>query len=73
MKRNDIKALHDQTVDQLNTQIDDLEKEYTLERMKHRSNQQGNVKPGKFKIMRKDLARLKTILKEKQLIVNKHE
>ena len=66
MKRNDITALHDQTPDQLRVQIDELEQAYVLSRMKHRSNQ--DTKPGRLKIMRKDIARLKTILKEKELI-----
>ncbi len=66
MKRNDIKALHDQTSDQLVAQIDELEKEFVLARMKHRSNQE-TKNAGRFKIMRKDIARMKTILKEKSL------
>lgn len=66
MKRNDIKALHDQTIEQLTAQIEEMEKEYVLNKMKHRSNQ-GNVKPGNFKIVRKDIARIKTIIHEKQL------
>ena len=49
---------------ELNTQLEDLKKELFNLRFQHATNQLNN--PGKIADVKKDIARVKTIIREKQ-------
>ena len=62
MKANEIRNL---SVDELNTKLNDLKKDLFMLRMQHATNHLDN--PIKISNVRRDIARVKTVLREKQL------
>ena len=62
MKANEIRNL---SVDELNTKLNDLKKDLFMLRMQHATNHLDN--PIKISNVRRDIARVKTVLHEKQL------
>ena len=62
MKANEIRNL---SVDELNTKLADLKKDLFMLRMQHATNHLDN--PIKISNVRRDIARVKTVLHEKQL------
>ena len=62
MKANEIRGL---TADELNAKLADLKKDLFLLRMQHATNQLDN--PLKLADVKKDIARIKTVLREKEL------
>ena len=67
MKRNDISALHNQSVTELNGKLAELEKQLVDARLKIQLGQMKNVKMAKM--IRQDIARIKTVITEKTLQV----
>lgn len=66
MKTDQIKELHQLTSDQLQERLQGLEKELVKSRLERSAQKlEDTSKPDR---LRKDVARIKTILKEKQLI-----
>lgn len=65
MKKNDIQALHQLSVEELNTKLADLQKEFALASMSNAARKLANT--ASLKMMRKDIAVVLTILKEKEL------
>jgi len=63
MKLKDIKALHDQTIDQLLKQLAELQRQLAQARIKKQANKLENV--ASVKLLADDVARIKTILQEK--------
>ena len=62
MKANEIRGL---TADELNAKLADLKKDLFMLRMQHATNQLDN--PLKLADVKKDIARVKTVLREKEL------
>ena len=62
MKANEIRNL---SVDELNSKLADLKKDLFMLRMQHATNHLDN--PIKISNVRRDIARVKTVLREKQL------
>ena len=62
MKANEIRGL---TADELNARLADLKKDLFMLRMQHATNQLDN--PLKLADVKKDIARIKTVLREKEL------
>ena len=62
MKANEIRNL---SVDELNSKLADLKKDLFMLRMQHATNHLDN--PIKISNVRRDIARVKTVLHEKQL------
>ena len=62
MKANEIRGL---TADELNAKLGDLKKDLFMLRMQHATNQLDN--PLKLADVKKDIARIKTVLREKEL------
>ena len=62
MKANEIRGL---TADELNARLADLKKDLFMLRMQHATNQLDN--PLKLADVKKDIARVKTVLREKEL------
>ena len=62
MKANEIRGL---TTDELNAKLADLKKDLFMLRMQHATNQLDN--PLKLADVKKDIARIKTVLREKEL------
>ena len=62
MKANEIKNL---SVEELNKKLEDLKKDLFMLRMQHATNHLDN--PIKISNVRRDIARVKTVLREKQL------
>jgi large subunit ribosomal protein L29 len=62
MKANEIRNL---TADELNAKLLDLKKDLFMLRMQHATNQLDN--PLKLADVKKDIARVKTVLREKEL------
>ena len=61
MKATEVRAM---TVEQLNEKLDSLKKDLFFLRMQHATNQLDN--PGKISVVKKDIARIKTIIREKE-------
>ena len=61
MKANEIRNM---TTDELNSKLTDLKKDLFMLRMQHAINQLDN--PLKIQSVKKDIARIKTILREKE-------
>ena len=59
------KELHELTVDELNTKLKDLKEELFNLRFRHAIGQLEN--PASLKNVKKDIAKIKTILKEREL------
>ena len=62
MKANEIRNL---SVEELNTKLVDLKKDLFMLRMQHATNHLDN--PIKISNVRRDIARVKTVLRQKQL------
>ena len=62
MKANEIRNM---SVEELNTKLADLKKDLFMLRMQHATNHLEN--PIKISNVRRDIARVKTVLREKQL------
>ena len=62
MKANEIRSM---SVDELNTKLADLKKDLFMLRMQHATNHLDN--PIKISNVRRDIARVKTVLRQKQL------
>ncbi len=62
MKANEIRGL---TADELNSKLADLKKDLFMLRMQHATNQLDN--PLKLADVKKDIARIKTVIREKEL------
>ena len=62
MKANEIRGL---TANELNAKLADLKKDLFMLRMQHATNQLDN--PLKLADVKKDIARIKTVLREKEL------
>ena len=62
MKANEIRQL---TVEELNTKLVELKKDLFMLRMQHATNHLDN--PVKISAVRRDIARVKTVIREKQL------
>ena len=62
MKANEIRGL---TADELNAKLADLKEDLFMLRMQHATNQLDN--PLKLADVKKDIARIKTVLREKEL------
>jgi large subunit ribosomal protein L29 len=62
MKANEIRTM---SVDELNTKLVDLKKDLFMLRMQHATNHLDN--PVKISAVRRDIARVKTVIREKEL------
>ena len=62
MKANEIRSM---SVDELNTKLVDLKKDLFMLRMQHATNHLDN--PNKISVARRDIARVKTVIREKEL------
>ena len=62
MKANEISSM---SVDELNTKLVDLKKDLFMLRMQHATNHLDN--PNKISAVRRDIARVKTVIREKEL------
>ena len=62
MKANEIRSL---TVDELNAKLVELKKDLFMLRMQHATNHLDN--PVKISAVRRDIARVKTVIREKEL------
>ena len=62
MKANEIRSM---SVEELQTKLTDLKKDLFMLRMQHATNHLDN--PVKISAVRRDIARVKTVLREKQL------
>ncbi len=58
------KEIRDLSPEELNKKLDELKKDLFMLRMQHATNQLDN--PMKLASVRKDIARIKTIIREKQ-------
>lgn len=67
MKKQDKTSLHDLTVSELTAQVQKMEAELGKSRVEHSVNKLGNT--ASLKVLRKSIARNKTILREKELTV----
>lgn len=71
MKRKDIAALHDQTTAELEQQLQELRKSLATAKLELSVGKLEDVRlPGKI---RDDIARIKTVLGEKKLLVQSQE
>ena len=61
MKANEIRSM---SVEELNTKLTDLKKDLFMLRMQHATNHLDN--PVRISVVRRDIARVKTVLREKQ-------
>lgn len=58
------KEIRNMTTDELQGKLMELKKDLFFLRMQHATNQLDN--PGKIAVVKKDIARIKTIIREKQ-------
>lgn len=65
MKRNDITGLHDKELTELSTQLQESEKELVKARLERSAGKLAN--PAKVKSLTHDIARIKTVIREKEL------
>ena len=61
MKAKEIKNL---SAEELSKKLDELKEDLFMLRMQHATNQLDN--PGKIAVVKKDIARIKTIIREKE-------
>ena len=66
MKATEVRAM---SVEQLNEKLDSLKKDLFFLRMQHATNQLDN--PGKIADVKHDIARVKTVLRERELAATK--
>ena len=64
MKAKEIKDLRGLTVEKLEEKLQELKKDLFMLRMQHATNQLDN--PMKLAAVKKDIARIKTIIREKE-------
>ena len=64
MKASEVRAM---SVAELNTKLDALKKDLFMLRMQHATNQLDN--PVKIAAVKKDIARIKTIIREKETAI----
>jgi large subunit ribosomal protein L29 len=65
MKRNDIRALADKTVEELDKQLGELQAEVTKARLSKMAGKLSNFRL--IAMLRDDVARIKTVLKERRM------
>jgi LSU ribosomal protein L29P len=65
MKASDLKELREKTRDELNEELNQLKAELFKLRFQHATSQLEN--PMKIRQIKKDIARVKTIIREKEL------
>ena len=65
MKAKEIKETRNMSLEQLNGKLNDLKKDLFMLRMQHATNHLDN--PIKISNVRRDIARVKTVLRQKQL------
>ena len=58
------KEIRNQSVEELNKKLNDLKKDLFMLRMQHATNQLDN--PMRLNAVKKDIARIKTIIREKE-------
>ena len=64
MKAKEIKEVRGLSVEDLNKKLNDLKKDLFMLRMQHATNQLDN--PMQIAAVKKDIARIKTIIREKE-------
>ena len=64
MKAKEIKEIRGLSVEDLNAKLNDLKKDLFMLRMQHATNQLDN--PMQIAVVKKDIARVKTIIREKE-------
>ena len=64
MKAKEIQEIRGMSVEDLNKKLDDLKKDLFMLRMQHATNQLDN--PMQIAAVKKDIARIKTIIREKE-------
>ncbi|MBE6917815.1 MAG: 50S ribosomal protein L29 [Ruminococcaceae bacterium] len=64
MKAKEIKEIRGWSVEDLNEKLQDLKKDLFMLRMQHATNQLDN--PLRIAAVKKDIARIKTIIREKE-------
>ena len=64
MKAKEIKEIRNQSVEELLKKLEGLKKDLFMLRMQHATNQLDN--PLKIAAVKKDIARIKTIIREKE-------
>ena len=64
MKAKEIKETRNMSLEQLNGKLNDLKKDLFMLRKQHATNQLDN--PMRIVAVRKDIARIKTIIREKE-------
>ena len=64
MKAKEIKEIRGWSVEDLNEKLNDLKKDLFMLRMQHATNQLDN--PLQIAAVKKDIARIKTIIREKE-------
>ena len=64
MKAKEIKEIRGWSVEDLNEKLNDLKKDLFMLRMQHATNQLDN--PLRIAAVKKDIARIKTIIREKE-------
>lgn len=69
MKANELKALKEKTRDELDEELNELKAELFKLRFQHATSQLEN--PMKLKAVKKNIARVKTIIREMELGINK--
>lgn len=65
MKRTDIAALHDMSVEELRSKLTEIEAELGKSKVEHAVGKLKN--PASLTVLRKEIARIKTIVREKEL------
>ncbi len=65
MKRNEFKEVREKSVEELNEELKNLKEELFRLRFQHATNQLEN--PMKLRSVKRDIARLKTILRQREL------
>ncbi|HOK42151.1 MAG TPA: 50S ribosomal protein L29 [Thermoclostridium caenicola] len=69
MKASELKALREKTRDELNEELNELKAELFKLRFQHATSQLEN--PMKLRQIKKDIARVQTIIREKELGIRK--
>ncbi len=64
MKAKEIKEIRGKSIEDLNTKLNELKKDLFMLRMQHATNQLDN--PMQIAAVKKDIARIKTIIREKE-------
>ena len=67
MNKMKAKELRDMTTAELEAKLADLKKDLFFLRMQHATNQLDN--PNKINVVKKDIARIKTIIREKETAI----